>query len=63
MILMQLRGIIIYRMSKPEECLIVIDDKGNPVKEIMKNTENVSLYRIMKGLIINLALLDWDNMR
>jgi len=41
----------------------VIDDKGNPVKEVLKNTENVSLYHIMKQLIMNLALLNWDNMR
>jgi hypothetical protein len=41
----------------------VIDDKGNPVKEILENTENTSLYKIMKKLQKNLALLDWNNMK
>ena len=48
-------------MAKPMEVLIVIDETGNPKKEVLENTENNSLYEIMKDLMINLAKLDWEN--
>jgi len=42
------------RMAKPMEVLIRIED-GKPIKEIMVDTENNSLYELLKSLIINLS--------
>ena len=41
--------------------MLVIDETGKPVRQQLENTENNSLYEIMKELLINLARLDWDN--
>jgi len=60
-ILSQLRKIIISRMAKPQEVLIVIDELGNPGKEILENTEDSSLYEVLKELMISLTKLDWEN--
>ncbi len=62
-VLAQVRKIMIPRMAKPMEVLIVIDETGNPKREVLENTENNSLYEIMKELMINLAKLDWENMK
>jgi len=61
--LVQIRSIMISRMAKPVEALLVIDETGKPVKQHVKNTENNSLYEIMRDLLINLTKLDWDNMK
>jgi hypothetical protein len=34
----EVKKIIILRMAKPQEVLIVIDESGNPVREEMSNT-------------------------
>lgn len=39
--------------------LITIDESGIPVKEEMTNTENNSMYELLRELIINLAKLNW----
>lgn len=44
-----------------DQVLLVIDETGRPVKETLENTENNSLYEILKELLINLAKLDWGN--
>jgi exportin-1 len=41
--------------------LLVIDETGRPVRQVLQNTENNSLYEVMKELLINLTKLDWDN--
>ena len=43
--------------------LIVIDENGQPTKEIIKDSENYALYEVMRELMINLTLLDWENTR
>ena len=43
--------------------LIVIDEFGNPTKEVIRDSENFALYEIMKDLMVNLTLLDWENTR
>ncbi|EGR34521.1 hypothetical protein IMG5_008700, partial [Ichthyophthirius multifiliis] len=62
LILTQVRTIIVSRMAKPQEVLIVIDENGNPCKEELQDTENNSLYELLKELLINLAKLDWQDM-
>lgn len=60
---MRVRKIIISRMAKPEEVLVVLDDTGEPVRADDADTENLSLYRLQKELLINLAKNDWENMK
>lgn len=42
-------------MAKPEEVLISTDENGNVVRCIVENTENNSLFEIMKELMINVT--------
>lgn len=58
-IFVELMKIISLKMAKPEEVLIVIDEDGMPVKEEIENTENSSLYEIMKELASYLVKVDW----
>ena len=50
-------------MAKPAEVLIVIDETGYPVQEELEDTENSSLYEIMKELASYLATYDWETMK
>ena len=50
-------------MAKPEEVLIVIDEDGYPVREEIENTENSSLYEIMRELASFLVKIDWPEMK
>jgi exportin-1 len=43
--------------------LITIDENGIPCKEELTNTENNSMYDLLKELLINLAKLNWNNTR
>lgn len=45
-------------MAKPQEVLIVIEE-GIPVKEELTDTENNSLYDLLKEILVNLSKLDW----
>ena len=50
-------------MAKPEEVLIVIDEDGVPVREEVVNTENSSLYEIMRELATFEVKYDWPSMK
>jgi hypothetical protein len=39
-------------MAKPQEVLIVIDENGQPTKEIIQDSEVTALYEIMKEVKI-----------
>ncbi len=52
----------IARMPRPEEVLIVVDESGNVVQEVYKDTESISLYESMKHTLILLSRLDSKNM-
>ncbi|KRX01384.1 Armadillo-type fold [Pseudocohnilembus persalinus] len=56
-ILTQVRKQIIYKMARPKEVLIKVED-GDVVKEEVKDTENQSMYQTLKQLMINLTKLD-----
>lgn len=60
-ILKEVRVILISNMAKPEEFLIVEDDKGNLIREKMKNTEQLDLYKVMKETLVYLSHLDIQN--
>jgi len=47
-------------MAKPEEVLVVENDQGEVVREFMKDTDSISLYKNMRetlGMLLTLSLL------
>ncbi|CAK8539240.1 unnamed protein product [Lathyrus sativus] len=54
----KLRMLMICRMAKPEEVLIVEDENGNIVRETMKDSDVLVQYKIMRETLIYLAHLD-----
>ncbi|KAL2556439.1 Protein EXPORTIN 1A [Forsythia ovata] len=57
----KLRLLMICRMAKPEEVLIVEDENGNIVRETMKDNDVLLQYKIMKETLIYLAHLDHED--
>ena len=49
---------MIRNMAKPEEVLVVIDENGNPVEELITDTETVSLYETMRETLVFLTNID-----
>lgn len=61
-ILSALRTAFIERMVKPEEVLIVENDEGEIVREFVKESDTIQLYKSMKDVLVFLTHLDNDNM-
>ncbi|ESW29035.1 hypothetical protein PHAVU_002G038500 [Phaseolus vulgaris] len=57
----KLRMLMISRMAKPEEVLIVEDENGNLVRETMKDNAVLVQYKIMRETLIYLSHLDHDD--
>lgn len=57
-VLSPVRSILISRMPRPEEVLIVEDDVGNLIKQRMTDTEMITLYNTMKETLVYLTHLD-----
>ncbi|KAL3846023.1 hypothetical protein ACJIZ3_003426 [Penstemon smallii] len=57
----KLRLLMICRMAKPEEVLIVEDENGNIVRETMKDNDMLVQYKIMRETLIYLARLDYQD--
>ncbi|KAL9225073.1 hypothetical protein vseg_001040 [Gypsophila vaccaria] len=57
----KLRLLMICRMAKPEEVLIVEDENGNIVRETMKDNDVLVQYKIMRETLIYLTHLDHDD--
>lgn len=60
-ILEQVRRVMIGRMAKPEEVLIVEDDNGEIVREVTKDTDAIALYKTMRETLVFLTHLDTSN--
>lgn len=45
---LQLRRVMISRMAKPEEVLVVENEQGEVVREFMKDTDSINLYKNMR---------------
>lgn len=56
--LAQLRHVMIAKMAKPEEVLIVEDENGQIIREPLKDTDAVTLYKSMREVLIYLTHLD-----
>nr|CAD1832101.1 unnamed protein product [Ananas comosus var. bracteatus] len=59
--LSKLRMLMICRMAKPEEVLIVEDENGNIVRETMKDNDVLVQYKIMRETLIYLSHLDLED--
>mmetsp|Transcript_43487 Transcript_43487/g.51190 ORF Transcript_43487/g.51190 Transcript_43487/m.51190 type:complete len:221 (-) Transcript_43487:594-1256(-) len=49
---------MINHMAKPEEVLVVIDENGNAVEELITDSETVSLYNTMRANLVYLTNID-----
>lgn len=58
-ILSKVRYIMISRMAKPEEVLVVENDNGEVVREFMKDTDSINLYKNMRETLVYLTHLDY----
>ncbi|KAG8381654.1 hypothetical protein BUALT_Bualt06G0144000 [Buddleja alternifolia] len=56
----KLRLLMICRMAKPEEVLIVEDENGNIVRETMKDNDVLVQYKMLKKLSKQLNGEDWN---
>lgn len=45
---LQVRHVMISRMAKPEEVLVVENEQGEVVREFMKDTDSINLYKNMR---------------
>ncbi|CAB55858.2 karyopherin/importin beta family nuclear export signal receptor Crm1 [Schizosaccharomyces pombe] len=57
-ILSTLRLVMIENMVKPEEVLIVENDEGEIVREFVKETDTITLYKSMREVLVYLTHLD-----
>ncbi|KAL1748108.1 CRM1 C terminal-domain-containing protein [Schizophyllum fasciatum] len=57
-VLSNLRLVVIERMVKPEEVLVVENDEGEIVREFMKESDTIVLYKSMRELLVYLTHLD-----
>ncbi|KAJ4958081.1 hypothetical protein NE237_025192 [Protea cynaroides] len=57
----KLRMLMVSRMAKPEEVLIVEDENGNIVRETMKDNDVLVQYKIMRETLIYLSHLDHED--
>ncbi|THG09893.1 hypothetical protein TEA_008712 [Camellia sinensis var. sinensis] len=55
----KLRLLMVCRMAKPEEVLIVEDENGNIVRETMKDNDVLVQYKMLKKLNKQLSGEDW----
>ena len=57
-ILSRLRYVVIGRMAKPEEVLVIVNENGAVVRECMKNTASIVHYETMRETLVYLPHLD-----
>jgi exportin-1 len=60
-VLSKLRALMIARMAKPEEVIVVEDESGAIVRETMKDNDVLAQYRSMRETLIYLAHLDHED--
>ncbi|KAK3751473.1 hypothetical protein QZH41_009183, partial [Actinostola sp. cb2023] len=60
-VLTKVRLTMISRMAKPEEVLVVENDQGEVVREFMKDTDAINLYKNMRETLVYLTHLDYQD--
>ncbi|CAF5002590.1 unnamed protein product, partial [Rotaria socialis] len=58
-IVSKVRRIMISRMARPEEVLVVENERGEVVREFMKDTDAINLYKNMRETLVYLTHLDY----
>ncbi|KAJ1931882.1 Karyopherin transporter, partial [Linderina macrospora] len=61
-VLTGVRYVMIDRMARPEEVLIVENDEGEIVREFIKETDTITLYKAQRECLIYLTHLDSQDM-
>ncbi|KAJ2767457.1 Karyopherin transporter, partial [Coemansia nantahalensis] len=61
-VLTGVRYVMISRMARPEEVLIVENDEGEIVREFIKETDTITLYKAQRECLIYLTHLDPKDM-
>lgn len=57
-VLSRLRLVMIENMARPEEVLIVENDEGEIVREFVKESDTIQLYKSMREILVYLTHLD-----
>ncbi|XP_047132277.1 exportin-1 isoform X2 [Hydra vulgaris] len=60
-ILSKIRYIMVSRMAKPEEVLVVENEHGEVVREFMKDTDTIDNYKNMRETLVYLTHLDYQD--
>ncbi|XP_059157239.1 exportin-1-like [Physella acuta] len=60
-VLSKVRMVMISRMAKPEEVLVVENEQGEVVREFMKDTDSINLYKNMRETLVYLTHLDYTD--
>ena len=60
-LLSQARLVMISRMAKPEEVLVVEDEHGEIVRETFKDTEAIVQHKTMRETLVYLTHLNYDD--
>ncbi|KAF9192787.1 Karyopherin transporter [Haplosporangium sp. Z 767] len=60
-VLSRLRVVMIEHMVKPEEVLVVENDEGEIVREVLKESDTITLYKSMREVLVYLTHLDCSN--
>lgn len=60
-VLTKVRYIMIGRMAKPEEVLVVENEQGEVVREFMKDTDAINMYKNMRETLVYLTHLDYTD--
>ncbi|CAN0226744.1 unnamed protein product, partial [Hapterophycus canaliculatus] len=60
-VLTKIRLVVITRMAKPEEVLIVEDENGEIVRETTRDTEAIAQYKSMRETLVYLTHLSNDD--
>ncbi|XP_078589610.1 exportin-1-like isoform X2 [Branchiostoma floridae x Branchiostoma japonicum] len=58
-VLSKVRLVMVSRMAKPEEVLVVENEQGEVVREFMKDTDSINLYKNMRETLVYLTHLDY----
>ncbi|XP_014669844.1 PREDICTED: exportin-1-like isoform X2 [Priapulus caudatus] len=59
--LSKVRLIMVGRMAKPEEVLVVENEQGEVVREFMKDTDAINMYKNMRETLVYLTHLDYPD--
>merc|ERR550532_3609310 len=60
-VLTKVRRVMISRMAKPEEVLVVENEQGEVVREFMKDTDSINMYKNMRETLVYLTHLDYTD--